>query len=403
MTALWIALWSACFALTGTMAPLALTDSLRIVVQDAALGAEIARAARRYVTGTVTVVANPPAAATTTAADEQARTPRAVRDVDDGGRAAGLSLRVAQVAGVGAGQAWTLVLVAAPGRVVRRSLRLHEVPSRFDLAEAVAIGLPAMMDELSTLKTAGPAEPSPAQAVRSQGPHVPSPPPAAPLGPRPTTTVAAVIPGRGDRSTRRPPAEPSAPAQPAPSAPTEAALRSAANMGPATAAGESPRAAASSPEGTPPASSPAGSAPDSTASRKADSTSTLPRVESAAVAGPLPLTAPLDSPRSPPPTGALVTLGGGIAVLLAGVGTGAAAMQIARQIDQPTGMRFDRALDDRGKALDVATIVLDSVGAAATLAGGTWLLVNRVRARRAAAQVSLRPALAGLAVQGTFQ
>lgn len=84
--------------------------------------------------------------------------------------------------------------------------------------------------------------------------------------------------------------------------------------------------------------------------------------------------------------------------LFAGLATGSAALLAARQIDSPQGGRFDAELDRRGRALDTATIVLDSVGGAALLAGGSWLIYHVVKTRRAAPRLSLTPGPGGAAV-----
>ena len=86
------------------------------------------------------------------------------------------------------------------------------------------------------------------------------------------------------------------------------------------------------------------------------------------------------------PAGAIGLLSGGGAVLLAGVSTGIAALVIAQQVSHPTQMMFDRALDQTGKALGTATIVLDVVGASAILVGGicfTWWTILRIPDRDA--------------------
>lgn len=92
----------------------------------------------------------------------------------------------------------------------------------------------------------------------------------------------------------------------------------------------------------------------------------------------------------------------GAVVLFAGIVTGSAALLAARQVDSPIGGRFDPELDRRGRALDTATIVLDSVGGAALLAGGTWLIYHTVKTRRATPKIVALPGGAGVSWTGAF-
>ncbi|MDW8284431.1 MAG: hypothetical protein RMK29_22215, partial [Myxococcales bacterium] len=97
-----------------------------------------------------------------------------------------------------------------------------------------------------------------------------------------------------------------------------------------------------------------------------------------------------------------VALGGG-ALLVAGIGVGAGAMALARQINMmPEGSRLDRALYQQGLALEGAAIALDVVGAVGLLAGGAWMGVLLYRDRAARRQVALSPHRMGFVLQGGF-
>lgn len=327
--------------------PRLLHDSLAVVADDRELGEEIARAARRYMRGTV-----------------QTRATQDTANVEPGA-----ALRVRQEAGHTTGQRWMLTLSAGSTRVIRRTLELHEVPSRFDLAEAVAIGLPDMMARLD-----------------EQVPIAPAPP--VPLAPRPLVAMAArTVPLV---RTLTPPIAASPRRQEAPAASEPAATSQAA------AAKE---AATPSPPPPPPV-----AIPDPTpvpVEKKAEP----PKVYTVSTLKPPPAPSPpalTDQPPAPLPSGAVGLVASGAVVLLAGLGTGAAAMLTARQVDTPTQMRFDPDLDRRGKALDTASIVLDCVGAAALVGGGAWLIARKVKASRGAPKVSLLPSGTGVILRGSF-
>jgi hypothetical protein len=92
----------------------------------------------------------------------------------------------------------------------------------------------------------------------------------------------------------------------------------------------------------------------------------------------------------------------GAASLFAGLGTGSAALLAARQVDSPLSGRFDAELDRRGRLLDTATIVLDTVGGAALVAGGVWLIVHTVKTRRPAPKLVPVAGGAALSFEGAL-
>lgn len=334
-------------ALTST--PRLLHDSLAVVTDDRELGEEIARAARRYMRGTVQ-----------TRAVQQAPTPEP-----------GAALRVRQEAALSTGQRWTLTLSSGPARVIRRTLDLHEVPSRFDLAEAVAIGLPDMLARLDE------------QVTVASAPTSPRPAAAAPVIQTARPVVAMV--SRTISTARTLPL----PAVASPARKTETSIQ--------------PEPAAPSNSNTPlkeAVAEPPTPAPPSTVpiEKKLEPAKVYTVYTSKSPANP----GPIEAPPTPLPSAAVGLVAGGAVVLLAGLGTGAAAMLTARQVDTPMQMRFDPDLDRRGKALDTAAIVLDCVGAAALAGGGAWLIARKVKAARGTAKVSLLPSGTGVILGGSF-
>ncbi len=287
--------------------PLARTDRrltherLQVVTDDTALGEEMARAARPYL-----------------------RSPGIVgKEASQNEAVLKLLLQREPAPGL----RWRVTLSLGPAKV-RRTLHLNGPTTRFDLAEAVAIGLPAMLDRLAqgTL-------PPPSRGFRPAAPGVP-----ADL-PEPAGTELAMVsqphndppPADAERAPARDPAPAVAPpADPPPIAEPPPALV------------------------TPP---PAVARPPAWFSPKVP---------------------PPRAKRLPAP--ALALVGGGAAVLLAGFGTGGATLVAAQQVNVPLDMmKFDHDLDRRGKALNTATIVLDACGAAALGAGGAWLIYHTLR------------------------
>lgn len=123
--------------------PLLTDEALRVVADDPALGEEIARAARRYVRGPIQVAVAKSAA--TPGEGNHASSPQGA----EAGAEGATVLHVQRKRGSVTAEGWVLSLSAGHLRVVQRTLTLHEAATRFDLAEAVAIGLPDMLARLS--------------------------------------------------------------------------------------------------------------------------------------------------------------------------------------------------------------------------------------------------------------
>lgn len=377
-----------------TSAPLLTDEALRVVAEDPALGEEIARAARRYVRGPIQVAVD--RSPVMTAEGSGAALSQSSEARGEGAAV----LRVQRTRGTAAAERWELLLSTGRSRVVRRTLTLHEAATRFDLAEAVAIGLPDMLARLSEPAASPapskppvpavslpPARPGLALVGAGGSPGVPRRPvsrvpssPGMPLG---------ALPER-DLSRRLPP-ESSTPSAEPPTAPTSSAVASP----PPLAASEAKPSAP--PEATGPAPVPAPTPP---AERPA--TTEQPVVTAPAAARPQPPAPVLSPPPSRTPAGAIVLTISGAVGLFAGIATGSAALLAARQVDSPIGGRFDVELDRRGRALDTAAIVLDSVGGAVLLAGGTWLIYHTVKTRRATPKIVPLPGGAGVSWTGAF-
>lgn len=335
-----------CVAMWLATPPPLLAESLQVEAEDPALGELIVRAARRYLHGTVDV------AAPTAISEPASRWPP--------------RLSVRQEPGEPKGQRWLLVLSSGPQQKVRRLLLLGEVPSSFDLAEAVAIDLPVM---LATLEAQAPDGTPRADLPMPQV----SPPPRIALAgvPRPLPASRALVPPREEvqaAAVRAPRSQETSPT-------------------PIRADGQD-SAPAQVPKPQPP-----GPAPEKRTGEVTPKKTVLAAPEKTAVVAP--------TSQAPAPAIGLVSFG--TVALLTGAATGIAALVTAQQIDSPTSMRFDAALDRRGKALDTASIVLDCAGAASLLGGGAWLLYVRARKPRAP-QVSwsLIPAGRTLLLGGTF-
>ncbi|MCS6911740.1 MAG: tetratricopeptide repeat protein [Myxococcales bacterium] len=88
-----------------------------------------------------------------------------------------------------------------------------------------------------------------------------------------------------------------------------------------------------------------------------------------------------EAPSPPvPPWGSLVLGTTGLAALGAGVGLGVTALFTAQEVDSLP--RYNRMLDERGRALEIAAITLDVLGSVALVAAGTWALIWHIRGRR---------------------
>ncbi len=397
-----------------TPSPLLTADALRVVTDEPALGEEIARAARRYVRGPIEIErrGDPGVSrsegsavpASRPAAPEAAAEPTAV-------------LRVQRSQADATAERWELLLSLGGTRIVARSITLRASESRFDLAEAVAIGLPDMLARLSEVRHGGGAVRTPSSApslASPESPLQPSSPATVPPGPRRLAARAV-----SSRSVKGQPSLPVHSARPRGAALTESvAPPTVAPLAPPVeavgqeSASSSPRPA--SPRPGPPSPAPA----EASAAAAGESVAAAPGGEPekkaavpaaavpSAVAAPrpaptLPAPAPAPSgepgPARTPPAAIALSIGGAVA-LFAGLSTGSAALLAARQVDSPQGGRFDAELDRRGRALDTATIVLDSVGGAALLAGGSWLIYHVVKTRRAAPRLALTPGPGGAAV-----
>lgn len=376
------ALGWALVALAKVFAPTQI-DALQVVASEPALGDEIARAARRYLPRQTQVWSG--------AAPSPEVSEPVVQLLVQGDPQAARGLR------------WTIQVSLGQTAKLVRVLELREPPTRFDLAEAVAIELPELLTKL--------AEDSAAQSALT--PAVVKPAPAAP---KPTALRPAIA--KSEPSSKRtepeaPTPERQGPAKPSPArspAQVAAATRppvpdQAAREAPAPAlAPESPRAEAASP----PAQSPPAPMEDKRPQphvAQSQPTEVLtpppppPLQPLPTFAAPVPL-------RTQRPAGSIGLLASGGALLLTGVGTGIATLVIAQKVSRPPEMKFDRALDQTGKALGTATIVLDAVGASALLVGGIWMYAKSHRTRPAATALSLVPAVSqgqqGLVLQGRW-
>jgi hypothetical protein len=330
----------ALLALSLAAPPLGRGNALQVATEEPALGVEIAHAARRYLNGTIQVRSLPAVPVETLAAHEPL-------------------LVVRQQPGDSAGQRWSLVLSSSVNHQVRRLLTLHEAPSRFDLAEAVAIELPDMLSRLAeTTLTPLPREAVPASHA----------PPASRL-------ALTVVPRPTPVPHPRPPVENEPVHESEKEPPAEGPIGPPANLAPPPPpAPEAPLAAEPAQEPHPAAVSPL----------------------------PVPVVAKLEPPQRHAPALAVGLLTGGAMVLATGLVTGIAALVTAQQVNTPVQMHFDRDLDNLGKSLNTATIVLDCVGAASLIGGASWWLSRAVKSRRGGTQVSLLPAGRVLVVGGTF-
>lgn len=317
-------------------------ESLKVVSHEPALGEEIARAARRY-------LHRPTQVRTDAEGDPLADSAGTVRLVVQTDSASGGGFRCRLSLSQGTAQ-------------VNRSLLLRESPSRFDLAEAIAIELPALLAQL--------AEQS---AARNPPPALLQPPAVAMR--RPLTAPQKVlamrsVPPKAETAAHSPVvAEPES--QPSPLPPTL-------------------------PEPAQPTPQPS-SLPAETQAKTASPAVLEPTKEPLVqpTAPQVALAPSLEPPRRKRPIGGIGLLVSGSALVVAGVGLGIETLLIAKQVSLPqSDGRFDKQLDQQGKALGTATIVLDSVGGAALLAGSIWLYVHSQRAGKAAAstkRVALLP------------
>lgn len=100
--------------------------------------------------------------------------------------------------------------------------------------------------------------------------------------------------------------------------------------------------------------------------------------------------------RRPLPWGGIGLMIAGAAHVAIGAGLGGAAASTARSVE----LRFDPALDQKGRQLEAAGIALDVIGAAALGAGAIWTIV--ALGRREQPRLSLVPAGAGASLSGSF-
>ena len=369
-------------------------DALHVVASEPALGDEIARAARRYLPRQTQVFSG--AAPSPEAAEQH------VQLIVQGDPQATRGLR------------WTLVVSMGPTAKLVRVLELRDPPTRFDLAEAVAIELPELLTRLTE-----------ENAAQSQNPPLPAKQPPV----RVSTTKSDPVPKRSVPPTVERPIPPSPVPEPS-KAPTvvesvPAAKAQATPSVPAPEPAEAKPADSKPADAKPADSKPADAKPaDSKSAPTSKSDAANVPTDSPAGAAAEPLATPPQPPPLPPPlppletfqppvplrpqrpAGAIGLLSGGGAVLLAGVSTGIAALVIAQQVSHPTQMMFDRALDQTGKALGTATIVLDVVGASAILVGGIWMYAKNHRGKPATPTLTLAPAVGpdkqGLVMEGRW-
>lgn len=116
--------------------------------------------------------------------------------------------------------------------------------------------------------------------------------------------------------------------------------------------------------------------------------------------------APKTEVKAGPPTGPIVLLSSGAALLVIGLGLGGGALAASKEVVQGDGT-FDTALDSRGRTLNSAGIAFDVLGGAAFAAGAVWGISWLVKHRRdpnvtPVASLRLVPSGAGLLVQGRF-
>lgn len=334
-------------------------DSLIVISREPVLGEEIARAARRYLH----------------------RPTQVRRDAEANGKtdsAGTVRLQVETESGIGSGLRFQLTLSQGMQRV-QRSLPLRETPNRIDLAEAIAIELPALLSQLAEQGKAASVPtvpvPTPLPPPKRTLPSVNAPllamktSPAKVAGvhiPAPKETESVAKPAMADSTQETP-----KPADAQPQTETESAPASTPDPRAATTAEIDPKETA--PKDAVPKES--GESPKKSPEETPSADAKQPDV---LVAAPIP-----DGVRSKRPAGAVGLMIGGGAVLLAGVGTGIETLLVAKQVSQPTtDGHFDSKLDQQGKTLSAVTIALDAVGGAALLAGSVWLYVNAQRAAK---------------------
>lgn len=119
---------------------------------------------------------------------------------------------------------------------------------------------------------------------------------------------------------------------------------------------------------------------------------------------PAPSLSPAPSPQEPegaarssgrPPALALGLLAGGGAVVLAGIGCGAAALALGRDVHDRAAQPYDQLAADfeRGRALDGATIGLSVIGGVALGAGAAVWIYDAVKRRQSRSRPSAPLAL----------
>lgn len=104
-----------------------------------------------------------------------------------------------------------------------------------------------------------------------------------------------------------------------------------------------------------------------------------------------------------PPTPALVLLGSGAGVLILGIGLGGGALSFSRSVSDPAnqGMPWTPSTESKGRGLDTAGLVLDTLGLVAMAAGGVWTGIHYYQ-RQNSLTLALRPTPGGLLVLGRF-
>ena len=347
-------------------------DALHVVASEPALGDEIARAARRYLPRQTHIWSG--------AVPSPEVSEPYVELLVQGDPQAAQGLR------------WTIQVSLGPTAKLVRVLELREPPTRFDLAEAVAIELPELLTKLAEDRA---AESAPAPVASKPAPVVSKP---APVVSKPAPVVSKPAPLRPALAKVEPPAQ-----RPVPVGQLEVRQVEVRQVEVRQVADhqvpEAPRPVPVGPQAE------AAAAPETQrqAAPKEDQRPT-PQVAKSPPAEaltpppppPLPPLEPFQAPvplRTQRPAGAMGLLIGGGSLLLAGVGTGSATLVIAERVSRPPDQKFDRPLDQTGKALGTATIVLDAVGATALLVGGIWMYAKNHRGKQPAPALTLAPAL----------
>lgn len=345
-------------------------DSLHVLSRDPALGDEVARAARRY-------LHRPTQVRKDSESEPQPDSDGIVRLLVQTDSSTEHGLRC-------------LLTLSQGTRSLKRSLQLRETPNHIDLAEAIAIELPALLSLLSEQGIAQSPNPAPVSAtippLRRASPPMGNPMPArsavlaksaARSHPARTASEPSEASATSPTETENPTTEPAARATTKTEPDPVLAMRSPApTQAVSTIPASIPKDSVPTDSGSKDsaANSPEEKTPKETVAIQASDAKTPELFVAASKSDPVKIRRP---------AGAVGLLLGGGALLLAGVGTGIETLLVAKQVSQPTADgHFDKQLDQQGKTLSAVTIALDSVGGAALLAGSVWLYVHTQRAAK---------------------